>query len=225
MIAKSKSRKTRAEVAPKPQSGKSRRVRVARSKRRIRDPSRSRAAIFAAAEHIFNTKGYFATNSNEIVRAAGYAPGSFYTHFPNKLAVFLAAYEAWVGREWAEVNAAMRAPGKADDRIACAIAALARHHKASRVFRRSLRALAATVTAVRDAQNAQRAQQIVWLKALCASEGLPRPTNETCAIALFSIERVLDALAEGDMRALEANEATVLKDFARVVAQLLSRRA
>lgn len=195
-----------------------------RERPRIRDPERARAAILAAAHHIFNTKGYFATNSNEIAITAGYAPGSFYTHFPDKLTIFLEVYAEWVNQEWATIAAAMRSPGNTTRRIKAAIAALASNHRASRMFRRSLRALAATVAEVRNAQNTQRAHQMQWLKDLCAAEGWRRPTSETCAIVLLSIERVLDAVAEHDIRTLGADETIALTSLARMTVQLLATK-
>jgi AcrR family transcriptional regulator len=63
------------------------------SSKRSRDPQESRRALLKAAAKIFNSEGYFATDSNRIARAAGYAPGTFYTHFADKRAIFLAVYE------------------------------------------------------------------------------------------------------------------------------------
>jgi AcrR family transcriptional regulator len=188
---------------------------------RVRDPERARAAIFAAARSIFNTDGYFATNSNEIARAAGYAPGSFYTHFADKLGLFLEVYEAWVAAEWDAVGQAMAAPHPPRVRLDETIARLAQHHRDSRVFRLSLRALAALEPAVRDAQNAQRRRQIVWLSDLCAAEGWPEPSNAACAVVLLSLERVLDAVAEGDAAALDGDAAAVCHELSSLVYRLL----
>ncbi|MGG6497807.1 UNVERIFIED_CONTAM: TetR/AcrR family transcriptional regulator, partial [Bacteroidetes bacterium 56_B9] len=60
----------------------------ARRARKARDPQESRRALVEAAAQIFNTVGYFGTDTNRIAKAAGYTPGTFYTHFPDKRAIF-----------------------------------------------------------------------------------------------------------------------------------------
>lgn len=60
----------------------------------------TRTAILSAAEAEFCRRGYFATDSNTIARRAGYAPGTFYLHFKDKLDVFLAVYQQLIRREW-----------------------------------------------------------------------------------------------------------------------------
>src|SRR5262249_44444119 len=63
-------------------------------------PRETRARLLAVAAVEFNPVGYRGTDPNPPARAAGYAPGPFYKHFPDKRAVLLAAYEAWVTAEW-----------------------------------------------------------------------------------------------------------------------------
>ena len=192
------------------------RTRLERRPGRVRDPERARAAIVLAAQNVFARDGYFATTSNEIAKAAGYAPGSFYTHFSDKREVFLEVYESWVSAEWDAVEVAMQGPRTARARIAAAIAMLAAHHKRTHVFRKSLRALAATEPTVHEAQNAQRKRQIAWLKELCVAEGWPKPTDSVCAVVLFSIERVLDGVGDGDMAVLEADERSVCRELSHL---------
>lgn len=189
-------------------------------RKRVRDPERARAQILESAKRIFNSDGYFATNSNAIARAAGYAPGTFYTHFADKRAVFLAVYEAWVADEWRVVNAAMQGrSGRAG--FEAAITMVVAHHRETSVMRRSLRALAAVEPAVRDAQNAQRTRQVSWLQDLCEAQGWSRPSEETCVIVLLATERVIDAAAEGDVQRLGADERTVCHELARWVLTLI----
>ena len=68
---------------------------------RNRQPNKTRDALLEAAARIFNSAGYHGTDSNRIAREAGYAPGTFYVHFADKLAIFLEVYEGWVSTEWA----------------------------------------------------------------------------------------------------------------------------
>ncbi len=67
---------------------------------RTRNPEESRRALVDAAARIFNTVGYHGTDTNRIARAAGYTPGSFYTHFRDKKSIFLEVYRRWVEEEF-----------------------------------------------------------------------------------------------------------------------------
>lgn len=48
----------------------------------------NRQKIIKAAKKLFNTKGYYQTNTKEIAKLAGVSTGSFYNYFPDKLEVF-----------------------------------------------------------------------------------------------------------------------------------------
>src|SRR5258708_37753810 len=80
---------------------------------RHRQPDKTRHALIEAAARIFNSDGYHGTDSNRIAREAGYAPGTFYVHFADKLAIFLAVYENWVSIEWSSIDAILKSGGSA----------------------------------------------------------------------------------------------------------------
>src|SRR5258708_17971763 len=99
-----------------------RRLRTARSRvrspdrtgpQRRRQPDETRRALIEAAARIFNSVGYHGTDSNRIAREAGYAPGTFYIHFPDKLAIFLAVYETWVSAEWSSIEVILKSGARA----------------------------------------------------------------------------------------------------------------
>uniref|UniRef100_UPI0037BFCD60 TetR/AcrR family transcriptional regulator n=1 Tax=Aquidulcibacter sp. TaxID=2052990 RepID=UPI0037BFCD60 len=94
-----------------------------------------RAELLKAAQSEFEEQGYDGTQTNAIARRAGYAPQTFYRHFPDKKAIFLAIY-----LEWAEAEA--QALAKAET-VSAMMEALLDHHVLHRVFRRSLRHLSA----------------------------------------------------------------------------------
>jgi AcrR family transcriptional regulator len=165
-------------------------------------PAETRARLVAAAAEVFNRVGYRGTDSNRLARAAGYAPATFYKHFPDKRALFLATYEAWVSAEWAAVERVIAAGGSADvlaGRIVDMVLAL---HRRWRGLRASLRALVAEDATARAFYRRQRRRQLRLLAALAErSGGRPRPAADG-AVLLFTLERVADAVAEDELRSL-----------------------
>src|SRR3954471_8340712 len=95
----------------------------------------TRQKLVEAAAEAFNAAGYFGTDTNRIARAAGFAPQTFYRHFKDKLAVFIAVYDDWRETERIAVRTAAGSP---DPDLAIAQAALD-HHTRWTGFRRSLR--------------------------------------------------------------------------------------
>jgi AcrR family transcriptional regulator len=178
--------------------------------KRSRDPQESRRALLQAAAAIFNSDGYFATDTNRIARAAGYAPGTFYTHFSDKRAIFLAVYEEWVTEEMALVEVAAAGAADANRRFAEAVLG---HHRRWQVFRASLRALYATDPVVHEARLAQRVRQIAQTERLLA------PNTDRAAIltSMLLFEALCDSIADGDVAALGVEEAPLLD---RLVAEL-----
>src|SRR5580658_6973445 len=75
---------------------------------RNRQPNKTREALLEAAARIFNSVGYYGTDSNRIAREAGYAPGTFYVHFADKLEIFLEVYRGWVESEWQAIAATLQ---------------------------------------------------------------------------------------------------------------------
>lgn len=174
--------------------------------KRSRDPQESRRALLQAAAGIFNSEGYFATDSNRIARAAGYAPGTFYTHFTDKRAIFLAVYEEWVTEEMALVEAVLSQPGEpraARRRFAEAVLG---HHRRWRVFRASLRALYATDAEVHEARLAQRARQIAQTERLLAAKA----DRAAILTSMLLFEALCDSIADGDIAALGVEEAPLI---------------
>ena len=181
---------------PRPRSG---RTGLARPRPRRGAPDETRARLVAAAAEVFNRVGYRGTDSNRLARAAGYAPGTFYKHFPDKRAVFLAAYEAWVTSEWSAVAEIVRQGGGRDAVAARLVAEAALLHRRWRGLRASLRALVAEDAAARRFYRLQRRRQLDMLAAM--RRGGPSD-RESDAVLLYTLERVCDAVADGELREL-----------------------
>jgi AcrR family transcriptional regulator len=173
-------------------------------------PAATRARLVAAAARVFNRDGFHGTDSNRIARAAGYAPGSFYKHFADKRAIFLEAYEAWVTAEWQAVEEVVAAGGSGEVTAARIVALLLALHRRWRGFRASLRALVATDAAARRCHRRQRARQLGLLRDLRLRHRGPARAPEDDALLLFTLERVCDAAADGELRDLGLSKAVMV---------------
>jgi len=205
-------------IAPRRQ--RARAAAVLRAGRQRRGtPAQTRDRLLAAAAVEFNRVGYHGTDSNRLARAAGYAPATFYKHFVDKRAIFLAAYADWVSGEWARVEQLVRRGGSAPQLAAAIVDTVLEMHRTWRGLRASLRALVAADSNARAFYRAQRRRQLELLAAL-------RPRRSGAAVAddallLFTLERVCDAIADGELRDLNVPlDATIERLRAVVLAHI-----
>jgi AcrR family transcriptional regulator len=183
-------------------------------------PDETRSRLVAAAAQEIEKVGYFATDSNRIARAAGYAPGTFYKHFPDKLAVFLAVYDQWIDREWETVFAIVEAAPTPRAKAEQIVDHVIGHHKAWPGLRASLRALVAIEPEVKKARRASRRKQLETMERL----GLRSSVDN--AFLLLAVERTADALADGELRDLGVDEATARDALvAQIEAHIAPRKA
>jgi AcrR family transcriptional regulator len=184
-------------------------------------PQDTRARLVAAAAELFNRHGYHRVDSNRIAHAAGYAAGTFYKHFADKRAAFLAAYEAWVTREWTAIDAQLRAAGARGDAADRIVALVLRHHTRWRGLRASMAALLTEDPEVRAFHRAQRRRQLGLLAAMRARTREPARAAEEDALLLFWLERVCDAVASGEVRDLGLDRVRVLRRIREAIAAAL----
>lgn len=196
-------------------------LREERPRRGTRAATRERLIDAAAAE--FNRVGYDGTDSNRLARAAGYAPATFYKHFRDKRAIFLAAYERWVSAEWSEVERILDRTRSADEAAAKIVELSLAHHRRWRGLRGSLRALVATDARARAFYRAQRRRQLKMMQRLRG--GLASPGQaERDALQLYTIERTCDAIAEDEAQALRLSPARLVELLREIVARSLDTR-
>jgi AcrR family transcriptional regulator len=198
-------------------------------------PDETRTRLVAAAAEELNRAGYHGTDSNRIARAAGYAPGTFYKHFPDKRAILLAAYEAWVTTEWQAIERIVQEPtgreskggstnGRAGGDLASRIVdAVLVFHRRWQGLRTSLRGLVAVDPEVRAFYRAQRRRQLDSLRALRRGSGTAED-RAADALLLYTLERVCDAVAEGEARTLGVAEDALRTRLVDAVAAALRRR-
>jgi AcrR family transcriptional regulator len=197
--------KLKASSAEKPRKGA-----------RTRNPEESRRALVDAAARIFNTVGYHGTDTNRIARAAGYTPGSFYTHFRDKKSIFLEVYRRWVEEEFAVISAVLASAPVGTRRRRLAKDIL-EHHRKWRVFRASLSALYAIDEEVRSVRLAERDRQIDGMIRNAREAGRIPPGRAAALASLLAGEALCDAIASGDARALGIGEDAMLDIFQRAL--------
>ncbi len=167
--------------------------------------------MIEAAARIFNSTGYHGTDSNRIAREAGYAPGTFYVHFADKLAIFLEVYETWVSAEWSSIEAILKSGGRARAIRSRLSRAVLEHHRKWRTFRASLRALSATDARVHAARVASRDRQIETMTRLIRARKTPLPSRARMLSQLLFAEGLCDAVAEGDAKSLGIRDEEIVR--------------
>ena len=200
-------------VAPRPAPEA---VRKAPRPRRGR-PEDTRERLVASAALVFNRDGYDGTDSNRLARAAGYSPATFYKHVTDKREIFLAAYARWVDTEWAAIERELRRVQRAEHRTRRIVELTLRHHVRWRGLRASLRALVARDTTVRAFYRRQRRRQLETLARLAGGR-TSAATRARHAVLLYTLERVCDAIADGELDALDVAEPAVLALLHELVA-------
>jgi len=181
-------------------------------------PADTRARLVAAAAEVFNRDGYHGTDSNRLARAAGYAPGTFYKHFADKRAAFVAVYERWVAAEWATIDEEV-GRGHRRDLATRVVADILRHHRRWRGVRASMLALVRTDAAVRAVYRRQRRRQLAMLRALRVRHGFRSRSAPEDAVLLYTLERTCDALADGETTALGLRHEAVVDLLRALVAE------
>lgn len=154
------------------------------------------SALIEAARLEFEEHGYIGTNTNAIAKRAGYAPQTFYRHFLDKRAIFIAIYERWAQEEERALAGAVSPTDIAGALIA--------HHKRHRVFRRSLRMLTAEDDEVGCARARVRLAQIAAMRTRSVAFSSFDVVDQVAT--LLTIERICDAAADGELERLGVDE-------------------
>lgn len=167
------------------------------------------AAMAEFAEH-----GYIGTDTNKIARRAGFAPQTFYRWFKDKISIFIATYRLWEEDEWQILTALMQQQA-APSQIAQAVVV---QHRAHLLFRRSLRQLALEHPQVRQARAESRLRQVgriqEWLGPAVTDQGI-----ESTAVMLLQLERLADAVAEGELTDMGFPDDALLQAMINMISQ------
>jgi AcrR family transcriptional regulator len=165
--------------------------------------------LVAAAMAEFNDHGFGGTDTNRIARRAGFAPQTFYRWFKDKTEVFVAAYRAWEDEEKSTVEQLLARDAPVADLVEAGIA----QHRRYLMFRRSLRQLSLDNPAVRAARAESRLRQVEQLRAWRGGTG----ATADLAVWLLELERLSDAVAEGELADMGLGEGEARAELARIV--------
>lgn len=166
--------------------------------------------LLEAAIEEFNEHGFHSTDSNKIARRAGYSPQTFYRWYADKIAVFVAVYEAWETQERHELETLFESGASAS----IMSNAIVRQHRHFQGFRRSLRQLGVENDQVRSARILSRKRQA---EAIRKAFSLPASRQAEILIRLLQIERLADGLVEGEFRDLGITDKTVKARIAELL--------
>jgi AcrR family transcriptional regulator len=155
--------------------------------------------LVQAAATEFNEFGFDGTDTNRIARRAGFAPQTFYRWFEDKIDIFIKVYDLWQEQE-AAVLEKLLAENAPDLRLVDAFVA---HHRAFLIFRRSLRQLSLENDIMRAARAKSRRNQIARIRIWNPKE--TRDASELATV-LLQLERLTDALAEGELQDMGLDE-------------------
>lgn len=169
-------------------------------------------ALLQAAAAEFVEHGYDDTDTNRIAKRAGFAPQTFYRWYADKLDIFIKVYQAWEEAEQSILDSLLteRAP---PSQIA---ERCVQSHQSFLQFRRSLRQLTLLEPAVRAARAASRRQQIRVIR----ERNAHAPSEAALGALLIQIERLTEALAEGEFSDLELDTAPAYAALASLIEQL-----
>jgi AcrR family transcriptional regulator len=174
--------------------------------------------LIATATEEFSRYGYGGTDVNRIARRSGMAPTTFYRCFKDKLDIFLAIHKRWVAREKLLMRVLMTLQAPDADLVD----KLVGHHRDHMQFRRSLRQLSYEEPRVRRARAIARVDAIAeardWRGEYIADDA-------RLATDLIHLERLADALAEGELSDMGLDEGQLRADLAAVLARFRPPRA
>jgi AcrR family transcriptional regulator len=181
--------------------------------RRKEQAAATRDSLIATAVKVFNEVGYWGTDSNALARAAGYSPGTFYRHFPDKRAIFVAAYDEWAREEHASLVARLERAREAGGDVAGAMVEfMIEHHKRWTMFRACLRVLSASDPEISKAVRAQRRRYLDLLAEVIGTRDLVDRL-----VVLYTLDGASESFASNEPRGVGARSGDVLSRLRDVV--------
>jgi AcrR family transcriptional regulator len=169
-------------------------------------------AILATARAEFLKHGHLGTNASRIARRAGLAPGTFYRFFKDLTDVFVAVYVNWAAGEQKAFARLMFRKAPVSEFIDAWIERQRQH----RALRRSLGVLAEEDPRVRRAQAEHRLDMVAAVLPWTSGH----PSQASLAIDLILAERLADAIADGELKAMGLDDAAAVERLEALIGGL-----
>jgi AcrR family transcriptional regulator len=180
--------------------------------------TRTRLVNAAAAE--FNEQGFAGTDTNRIARRAGFAPQTFYRWFKDKTEIFVAVYQAWEDKERAVIDELLARKATTKQLIDATVS----HHRDYLVFRRSLRRLSLEDPVIRAARADSRKRQLMQIRSWQQHANVDKDSSDgAIAAALLQMERLADALAEGELADMGISPSAAQGALAEIIERFRAR--
>lgn len=160
-----------------------------------------RERLLAGVTTAVAEKGYAATTIADVVAEARVSKRTFYEHFEDKEACFLAAYDAATDRLLGILADAAAGPEpSADATVAAYLAAVAATPELTRMFLIDILAVGPRALAHRRRAMRRFSEQVVALvEELRARAGTPRPLSPTVALAVAGgVTELMLAMVESE---------------------------
>jgi AcrR family transcriptional regulator len=163
-----------------------------------RDPVMTRKQLKMAAKREFNSLGYYRTDTNKIAKRAGYAPGTFYRHFKDKVEAFIEIYRDWHLEHLQEIELSLLRGGNIEEMSERLATIIINFYANWRTLRAGARVLSiseprvAEFKADRGATLAESITNLRWHLGLA-----PLPPEEVTLFILLA-ERLGDAINDGN---------------------------
>jgi AcrR family transcriptional regulator len=175
------------------------------------------AQLIEAALAEFNEQGFSGTDTNRIARRAGFAPQTFYRWFKDKIEIFVLAYGIWEDIEQTAMHELLARKATTKQLVDVVV----KHHRDYKVFRRSLRQLSLEDAVVRRARAVSRKRQIARIQSWRQEfKHGSLPDESSVAVTLLQMERLADALAEGEFEDMELGQAAGKSALAKLIESL-----
>jgi AcrR family transcriptional regulator len=179
-----------------------------------------RDELIQAAALEFQEVGYHDTNSNRIAARAGFAPGTFYNHFADKVDVFATLYQRWFQEFTRGVRVRLFAKSSDPAKIARSVTKFMMSHRADwyRIWN-SAEMLAATEPRVRFV--CRRAQEEAAHELL---KLLPRTSPPQVAMILHQASSLSSFFVSGDAEAAGLSEQAIRSRIEGLFIELLGSK-
>ena len=154
--------------------------------------------IINSANKLFEEKGYFNTNSNEIAKSAGLAAGTFYNYFKTKEELFIEIYTRWHVNQRMEIQQVTFQGYEDKVFTKKCVDIIIKYYSQSKNFRSAIHVLKNSSENVYEFRLTQRKILIETIENVLKIRSTIRSKEEVILFQL-GLERFFDAYVHGEL--------------------------